>query len=67
MNKQQLEGKWDQAKGKVKREYGDVVDDPAKQGEGIADQVKGKAKELYGDAKEALEKRQREEKKKKSA
>ncbi len=65
MNKEQVEGKFDQAKGKVKREYGEAVDDPSKEISGMKDQVKGRAKEAYGDAKEAAKKQ--EEKRNKSA
>jgi uncharacterized protein YjbJ (UPF0337 family) len=46
------EGKFDQAKGKVKEGLGNLADDNRTKGEGMLDQAKGKAKEGMGDAKD---------------
>ncbi|WP_194850448.1 CsbD family protein [Nonlabens antarcticus] len=51
MSDKELEGKMDQAKGKVKEGYGKLTDDKSTEAEGKADQAKGKAKEAYGEAK----------------
>lgn len=49
--KDKTEGKWDQAKGKIKEETGKVVGDRSTEWGGKADQVKGKVKESIGDMK----------------
>lgn len=54
MNKHQVEGRTEQAKGKVKEVAGKVVGNDRLQGEGLADQATGKAQASYGDAKENL-------------
>ncbi len=53
MNEEQVTGKWDEAKGKVKEEWGKATNSPSTQAEGLADQAKGKVKSTYGDGKEA--------------
>jgi uncharacterized protein YjbJ (UPF0337 family) len=52
MNKDQLKGRADQVKGKVKDAAGDLTGDKRLDIEGKADQVKGKAQADLGDAKE---------------
>lgn len=52
MNKHQVEGRVDEAKGKAKEVTGRVVGNESLEAEGMADQVKGKAQAGYGDAKE---------------
>ena len=52
MNKHQVEGRTDQATGKIKEVAGRVVGNDKLESEGLADQVKGKAQAGYGDAKE---------------
>jgi uncharacterized protein YjbJ (UPF0337 family) len=47
-----LEGKWDQAKGKVKEEAGKLGGDRSTEIGGKVDQGKGKIKEGLGDLKE---------------
>jgi uncharacterized protein YjbJ (UPF0337 family) len=56
MNKEQLEGKWDKTKGKVKESVGDATDKPGTEAEGKWDQAKGEFKETVGDLKEEAEK-----------
>ncbi len=51
MSDKELEGKWDQAKGKVKEETGKATDDKSLESEGKADQAEGKVKEAFGEAK----------------
>lgn len=56
MNKEQLSGKWDQVKGKVKETYAKLGDtDFALLAEGKADQFFGRIKEAHGDSKEVAE------------
>jgi uncharacterized protein YjbJ (UPF0337 family) len=50
-NKDEVEGKFDQAKGSVKESVGDAIGDEEMQSEGAADQVKGDIQEGYGGAK----------------
>ena len=52
MNKHQVEGRVDEAKGKVKEVAGRVVGNESLEAEGMADQVKGTTQAGYGDAKE---------------
>ena len=54
-NQDQIEGKWDQATGKVKEEVGDAIDNEQMEYEGKADQAKGNVKEGVGDAKNAID------------
>jgi uncharacterized protein YjbJ (UPF0337 family) len=54
-NEEQLEGKWDQATGKVKEEIGDATDNERMEYEGKVDQAKGNVREGVGDAKEAID------------
>jgi len=60
--KDKTEGKWDQAKGKIKEETGKAVGDRSTEWGGKADQVKGHIKEGVGDLKEeSAEERDRTE------
>ena len=47
-NKDEVDGKIDQAKGKAKQTVGDVTNDPDLQAEGEADEVSGKVQETVG-------------------
>ena len=49
-NRDEMEGKWDQAKGKVKETAGEVFDDPDLEAEGRADRAGGKVEEGFGKA-----------------
>jgi len=49
-----IEGKWDQAKGKVKEEAGKLGGDKSTEIGGKVDQAKGKLKEGLGEVKEEL-------------
>lgn len=56
------EGKFDQAKGKIKEEAGQITGDRSTEWSGKADQVKGKVKEGIGDVKnDVAEERERSE------
>ena len=50
-NKDEIEGKWDQAKGKTKEVVGRALDDEELEAEGGADRLGGKAQEGFGKAK----------------
>ena len=54
MNKDQVKGRVEQAKGNVKEEVGKAVGNPNLRDEGKADQAVGKAQATYGDAKEKV-------------
>jgi uncharacterized protein YjbJ (UPF0337 family) len=51
MNRDEVEGKVEQAKGKLKQAAGRVTDDPDLQDEGAADQAAGAAQETFGKGK----------------
>jgi uncharacterized protein YjbJ (UPF0337 family) len=55
MNEPQLKGKWNELKGKVKEEWGDLTDDDLKQIEGQRDQLVGKIQQRYGQVRDAAE------------
>ncbi len=48
MNRDELEGKGDQLKGKVKQGVGDVTGDDKMKGEGAADEASGNVQEGFG-------------------
>ena len=52
MNKDQVKGRVEQAKGAAKEGVGKAVGNPRLEGEGKADKVAGKAQGAWGDAKE---------------
>ena len=54
MNKDEIKGKANQAKGKVKEKAGEFADDPELQTEGLADQATGKVQEGFGAAKRKI-------------
>jgi len=54
MNKDQVEGRLDQAKGKIKELAGKVVDNDRLEAEGKADRIEGKVQAGFGDSKEAV-------------
>ena len=49
-NRDEMEGKWDQAKGKIKETVGEVTDDRDLEAEGRADNAGGDVKEGFGKA-----------------
>jgi len=54
MNKDELEGKAEKAKGYVKEEAGELVGDKDMEAEGRAERAQGKAKEQIGKAREKV-------------
>ncbi len=54
MNKDQIAGRIDQAKGKVVEVTGKIIDNEKLEAEGKADQLSGKVQANFGDAKEAV-------------
>jgi uncharacterized protein YjbJ (UPF0337 family) len=49
-NKDEMEGKFDQAKGSAKKGVGRILNDPKMQNEGEADKASGNVKETFGKA-----------------
>jgi len=54
MNNDQIKGRAEEAKGKIKEVAGRVVGNPDLEAEGDADQVAGKVQKTYGDAKDKV-------------
>jgi uncharacterized protein YjbJ (UPF0337 family) len=50
MNKNELDGKVDQLKGKAKQAWGEATNDPDTYDEGVADEVAGNVEEGFGKA-----------------
>ncbi len=48
MNKDEIDGKTEQLKGKVKQATGDLTDDDQLHDEGVADEAAGKVQEGFG-------------------
>ena len=55
MNKDILEGKWEQLKGKAKEKWGDLTNDDWAVVQGKRDQLAGRIQERYGRTKEEVE------------
>lgn len=55
MNKQTVEGKFDQVAGKIKEKVGEATGNERLANAGAADQIKGAAKETWGRTKEAAQ------------
>ena len=53
MDKDRVEGKLEDVKGRVKRQVGEWTGDEKTQAEGAAEQVKGKIQNAWGKAKDA--------------
>jgi uncharacterized protein YjbJ (UPF0337 family) len=51
MDKDEIKGKLNRAKGSVKETAGDLTDNPDLKAEGAADKLKGNAQEAFGAAK----------------
>jgi uncharacterized protein YjbJ (UPF0337 family) len=56
MNWDIIEGNWNQAKGKVKEQWGKLTDDDLSTISGKRDQLAGKLQQRYGIAKDEVEK-----------
>jgi len=54
MNRDQVEGKWDQFIGKAKKIWGELTDDDFKKAEGSVDKLHGIIQERFGDSKETI-------------
>ena len=55
MNKDEIKGKAEKAKGYVKEEVGEAIGNPDLEAEGRAERTAGKVRETYGKAKEKVE------------
>lgn len=53
-NKDEIEGKWEQAKGWVKDKAGEVTNDPKLEAEGEAQNAAGDAQETWGKVKRGV-------------
>jgi uncharacterized protein YjbJ (UPF0337 family) len=54
MNQDQVQGAFEQLKGKVKRIWGQLTDDDFKKAEGSEDKLYGLIQQRFGDTKEAI-------------
>lgn len=57
MNSKITEGKWNNLKGKIKEQWGDLTSDEVEKSEGNIDQIVGKIQEKYGYQKEEAAKK----------
>jgi len=56
MSKLKWKGRWNEIKGKVKQEFGDLTDDDLKYSEGKEDELLGKLQKKTGKSKEEVNK-----------
>jgi len=54
MDKMEVKGRWNEWKGRIKQEYGDVTDDDLKYEEGREDEMWGRLQKKTGKAKDDL-------------
>ncbi len=54
MNKDQIQGKFDQTKGRAKSIWGELTDDDIRRAEGSSDRLYGIIQERFGDTKESI-------------
>ena len=54
MNRDELDGKLDRAKGEVKQAVGDITNDQRLHDEGVADEASGKVQEGFGKARHKI-------------
>ncbi len=57
MNKDQIQGNFEQIKGRAKSVWGELTDDDVRRAEGDADRLYGIIQERFGDTKEAIKKK----------
>ena len=61
MNKDQIKGKLENLKGRVKEALGAASGDKHTQAEGFGERVKGAVQKKYGDAKEAIDRHDKQD------
>jgi uncharacterized protein YjbJ (UPF0337 family) len=54
-NEDKAQGTWDETKGRAKKAWGELTDDPDKKAEGTLDKAKGKLENLKGDIKNKID------------
>lgn len=57
MDKLEIKGNWNQLKGKLKQEYGDLTDDDLKYTEGKEDELVGRLQEKLGKSRDEVVKK----------
>lgn len=57
MNKDQIEGKWDQIKGRARKAWGELTDDDIQKAKGSEEKLYGIIQEKFGDTKESIKKK----------
>ncbi len=57
MNSDQVQGTWEQIKGRAKKAWGELTDDDITQADGSADKLFGIIQKKFGDTKEAIQKK----------
>ena len=55
MNREQVSGRWNVLKGKIKTKWGKLTDDDLAKYEGHRDRIIGRIQELYGDKRADIE------------
>ncbi|WP_043770073.1 CsbD family protein [Algiphilus aromaticivorans] len=54
MNRDQLEGKWDEVTAKIKQEWADLTDDEVRRAEGNIEELKARIQQKYGETREVV-------------
>ncbi|MGQ0508028.1 MAG: CsbD family protein [Myxococcaceae bacterium] len=55
MNSDQVQGSWEQLKGRAKRAWGELTDDDFKKADGSSDKLYGIIQQKFGDTKELIQ------------
>lgn len=54
MNKDQLDGKWDEFTAKLKQQWADLTDDDVRRAEGNIEELQAHIQQKYGESREAI-------------
>ena len=60
MDKLEIKGRWNEVKGKLKQEYGDLTDEDLKYSEGKEDELVGRIQRKTGESKDKIMQKIRE-------
>jgi uncharacterized protein YjbJ (UPF0337 family) len=57
MNQDQVQGQWEQIKGRAKKAWGELTDDDISKADGSLEKLFGIIQEKFGDTKDAIQKK----------
>ncbi len=54
MNKDQVQGRWDEFTARIKKQWGELTDDEVRQAEGNVEKLMARVQQKYGDSRETI-------------